>query len=391
MNIFLRLGALALFSVLSACGGGGSGTVASGSGGGVGSGGTGISVGPITGFGSIIVNGITYDTQAAAITTSDSASLELGMTVEVAGTVLAGLTTGTATAVFAAADLRGTIDTISLAPDSLTVLGTTVSTDSQTILDGAAAFANLQVGDRVQVYGLVDAAGSVRATRIELLPGATTPVLSGQIESLNTGATTFRIGTLNVQYGTATFSGGLNAGQLADDLRVRVRATADPVAGVLTATQIQPWHGNAQPEGSTSSVTGVVTNFSTLSAFRVLGVPVDASSAQITGGAAGGIGNGVKVEIVGTVRNGVLEASRLAIRHVPGTGGPVSFSLEGTIGAFVSSANFRVQGQRVDASGPGVVFVGGSAGNLGNAVRVRIVGAAVSNGVLLADTVTLLP
>ncbi|MBL8337786.1 MAG: hypothetical protein JNM97_13505, partial [Rhodoferax sp.] len=314
MNILLRLGALALVSVLSACGGGGGGTVAGGSGGGVGSGGTGISVGPITGFGSIIVNGITYDTQTATITTSDSPSLQLGMTVEVAGTVQAGLTTGTATSVVAAADLRGTIDTISLAPDQLTVLGTTVSTDSQTVVDGAAAFANLQVGDRVQVYGLVDAAGSVRATRIELLPGATTPVLSGQIQNLNTGATTFQIGTLTVQYGTATFAGGLTAGQLATDLRVRVRAAADPVAGVLTATQIQLWHGNAQPEGSTSSVTGVVTDFASLGAFRVLGAAVDASSAQITGGPAGSIGNGVKVEIVGTVRNGVLEASRVAIR-----------------------------------------------------------------------------
>lgn len=391
MNILLRLGALALVSVLSACGGGGGGTVAGGSGGGVGSGGTGISVGPITGFGSIIVNGITYDTQTATITTSDSPSLQLGMTVEVAGTVQAGLTTGTATSVVAAADLRGTIDTLSLAPDQLTVLGTTVSTDSQTIVDGAAAFANLQVGDRVQVYGLVDATGSVRATRIELLPGATTPVLSGQIQNLNTGATTFQIGTLTVQYGTATFAGGLTAGQLATDLRVRVRAAADPVAGVLTATQIQLWHGNAQPEGSTSSVTGVVTDFASLGAFRVLGAAVDASSAQITGGPAGSIGNGVKVEIVGTVRNGVLEASRVAIRHVPGTGGPVSYSLEGTIGAFVSSGNFRVQGNRVDASGGGVVFVGGTAGNLANAVRVRIVGSAVSNGVLLADTVTFLP
>lgn len=391
MNILLRLGALALVSVLSACGGGGGGTVAGGSGGGVGSGGTGISVGPITGFGSIIVNGITYDTQTATITTSDSPSLQLGMTVEVAGTVQAGLTTGTATSVVAAADLRGTIDTLSLAPDQLTVLGTTVSTDSQTIVDGAAAFANLQVGDRVQVYGLVDATGSVRATRIELLPGATTPVLSGQIQNLNTGATTFQIGTLTVQYGTATFAGGLTAGQLATDLRVRVRAAADPVAGVLTATQIQLWHGNAQPEGSTSSVTGVVTDFASLGAFRVLGAAVDASSAQITGGPAGSIGNGVKVEIVGTVRNGVLEASRVAIRHVPGTGGPVSYSLEGTIGAFVSSGNFRVQGNRVDASGGGVVFVGGTAGNLANAVRVRIAGSAVSNGVLLADTVTFLP
>jgi hypothetical protein len=97
------------------------------------------------------------------------------------------------------------------------------------------------------------------------------------------------------------------------------------------------------------------------------------------------------VDVTGVVRNGVLVASRLAIRHVPGTGGPVSFNLQGTIGAFVSSANFRVQGNPVNASGGGVVFVGGTAGNLGNAVRVRIVGSSVTNGVLIADTVTFVP
>ena len=391
MNIVQRICMLVFVSVLVSCGGGGSGTVASG-GGGVGSGGTGISFGPITGFGSIFVNGIEFDTQGAAVTVTDGAALQLGMTVEVSGTVQSGLTTGTATSVVSAADLRGTIDTVNLAPDRLSVMGTTVSTDTQTVIDGVAAFANLQVGDRVQIYGLIDAAGSVRATRIELLTGPTTPVISGQIEGLNTGANTFRIGTLTIQYGTASFVGGLSAGQLADDLRVRVRAATDPVAGVLTASQIGRWNGsNAQQEGATSSVSGVVSNFSTLGSFQVLGIPVDASTAQITGGTAGSIGNGVKVEVTGVVNSGVLVASRVAIRHVPGTGGPASFTLDGTVGAFVSSANFRVRGNPVDASGAGVVFTGGTVGNLGNAVRVRIVGSSVVNGVLIADTVTFVP
>lgn len=390
MNLVLRLCTLVFAFALVSCGGGGSATLASG-GGGVGSGGTGISFGPITGFGSIFVNGIEFDTQGAAVTVTDGAALQLGMTVEVSGTVQSGLTTGTATSVVAAADLRGAIDTVNLALGSLSVLGTTVSTDTQTIIDGVVAFANLQVGDRVQIYGLVDAAGSVRATRIELLSGPTTPVVSGQIEALNPGASTFRIGALTVQSGTASFVGGLTAGQLADGLRVRVRAAADPVAGVLTASQIQRWNGNAQQEGSTSSVAGVVSNFSTLGSFQVLGIPVDASAAQITGGTAGAIGNGVKVEVTGVVSSGVLVASRVAIRHVPGTGGPASFTLDGTVGAFVSSADFRVRGNPVDASGAGVVFTGGTVGNLADAVRVRIVGSSVVNGVLIADTVTFVP
>ena len=91
-------------------------------------------------------------------------------------------------------------------------------------------------------------------------------------------------------------------------------------------------------------------------------------------GLPGSIGNGVKVEVAGTMSNGVLKATKLKIRHVPGTGGPVSFVLIGNIGNFGSASSFRVRGQPVNAGGPGVVFVNGSAANLGNGVRVSIEG-----------------
>jgi hypothetical protein len=64
-----------------------------------------------------------------------------------------------------------------------------------------------------------------------------------------------------------------------------------------------------------------------LGSLRVLGTPVDASSAQITGG-------------------------------------PASFTLIGAIGNFSSASSFRVRGQPVNAGGPGVVFVNGTASNM---------------------------
>jgi hypothetical protein len=121
---------------------------------------------------------------------------------------------------------------------------------------------------------------------------------------------------------------------------------------------------------------------------RVLGFPVDASAAQITGGPAGSIGNGVKVEVGGVVSGGMLRSTKLKIRHVPGTGGPSSFDLIGTVGAFASPSDFRVRGQPVNAGGPDVVFVNGTAANLRNGVRVNIHGTQVVNGVLTAATVT---
>jgi len=90
----------------------------------------------------------------------------------------------------------------------------------------------------------------------------------------------------------------------------------------------------------------------------------------------------------GVVVDGVLRASKLKIRHVPGTGGPASFALVGNIGAFKSPSDFRVRGQPVNAGGAGIAFVNGQTANLGNGVRVRVHGTRVVDGVLIADSIT---
>ncbi len=60
----------------------------------------------------------------------------------------------------------------------------------------------------------------------------------------------------------------------------------------------------------------------------------------------------------------------------------------GALGGFVSAANFRVQGEPVDASGSGVVFSNGNASNLADGTRVTVTGSQVVNGVLIANQVT---
>ena len=56
-----------------------------------------------------------------------------------------------------------------------------------------------------------------------------------------------------------------------------------------------------------------------------------------------------------------------------------------------SSADFRVRGQPVDASGSSTVFENGTAANLANGQRVTVVGDRVVNGVLIAQRVTFTP
>jgi hypothetical protein len=182
-------------------------------------------------------------------------------------------------------------------------------------------------------------------------------------------------------------SGSPDGRPLADGTLVRVRATT-VLPGSLPATLVQWWYPVPTANATPVQLAGIVTDYAALGSLRVLNVPVNASYAKVTGGPDSAVGNGVKVEVGGVMSNGVLQASKLKIRHVPGTGGPSSFTLIGTVGSFSSAASFRVRGQPVDASGPGVVFVNGTAANLRNGAKVNIEGSQVVNGVLIATRVS---
>ena len=95
--------------------------------GGIGSGGTGVvataGFGPVSGFGSIIVNGVRFETEGAQLLLEDVASLRLGVTVQVDGSLAPGGTEGVARTVRAAAELRGPVQSADPARRRWTVLG----------------------------------------------------------------------------------------------------------------------------------------------------------------------------------------------------------------------------------------------------------------------------
>lgn len=360
-------------------------------GGGVGSGGTGdtasVGIGGVDGIGSITVNGVKHEIDTATVTLADASALRLGMTVRVVGTVSATGTAGTATAVVSAAELRGALTAVDAASGTFTVMGMLVTTDSATVLATPAGLASLAPGDVVQVYGLPGAPGTLRATRVEKLTAAASVVTTGLVTGLDTGARTLRIGGLTVSYAVSVFQGGLTEASLHNGIVLRVRGAA-PVGSLLAATSLEPWHSIPAANGTPVNVSGLVTDFASLASFKLQGVAVDASAALVTGGLPGAVGNGVKIEVSGTMSGGVLVAARLKIKYVPGTGGPASFSLAGAVGQYVSDANFRVQGNPVDAGGSGVVFVNGTRSDLRNGARVLVKGSQVADGVLVAEEVT---
>ncbi|MES2247865.1 MAG: DUF5666 domain-containing protein [Pseudomonadota bacterium] len=362
---------------------------------GVGSGGTGVTadaagIGAADGLGSIILNGLRYNTDTATFTIEDATELQIGMSARVAGKVDPDFTRGIATQVVSGAELRGAVSRIDVKAGSFVVMGIGVTIDAATVWADASGLASVTDGSVVQVWGLPGAPGTLRATRVLTAPTLTAPLVTGAIQNLNVLNQTFTLGQLTVNYGGASFV-GIDAPSLANGVIVRARSTAAPTGNGLTATQVEGWYAIPVNNGIALQLAGDITDFVSRGAFKVLGTPVDATNGQITGGPVGSLGNGVKVEVDGFMSGGVLVVKKLRIRHVPGTGGPASFTLIGAIGGYQSAARFRVQGQPVNASGPGTTFENGTAANLANGQRVAVVGDRVVDGVLIAQRVTFNP
>ena len=136
-----------------------------------------VSKGTITGFGSVIVNGVRYDTSSASFDIDGSAGaqsdLSVGDVVTIRGTVNDDGTSPTAASVTFDDAVEGPVEAINTTAGTITVLGQRVLIGADTSFDDSivpASIDGLAVTDIVEVSGLFRADGSIGATRIELKP-----------------------------------------------------------------------------------------------------------------------------------------------------------------------------------------------------------------------------
>lgn len=301
--------------VLPSCGGGGGGG-GGGSIAGVDTGGTGsFSTGRISGFGSVIVNGVRFEDNAARIADDDDEAkvlttqdLKLGMVVRVqGGAITAGsgdvLPNTTASSITIESQIKGPVLS-KTAPDTLVVFGQTVRVTASTVFDGTS-FATIAPADILEVHGFADSAGVVTASRIEREATATEFKVRGFIAGLNTTAKTFQIGAATFNYATAT---RLPATALTNGLFVRVRTqTTANSSGQWVVNRIdlrQPVEDRSEAEvegilvqnGAVLSVNGITINTSGLPSGTALPV-------------------GQRVEIEGSLSNGVLIARKIEVEN----------------------------------------------------------------------------
>lgn len=380
-------------AVVAACGGGGdSGSGTTGSSG-TASGSvdrvTAYAAGPISGFGSIIVNGVRYDDSGAEVTDDEGRArgrdmLRLGMMVEVDGTaVSSSASTGRALRVRFGSELVGPVSAVGAS--SLTVLGQTVNVTSTTVFDDTltGGLAAIAVSDVLEVHALYDAAtASYTAVRIEDAALATTYKLRGLVADLDTAAKTFTLGGQVVDYASVAAT-ELPAG-LANGLRIHVRLQTTQVNGRWVATALRSGVRRVD-DGLGAHLRGSITAFTSTSAFSVNGIPVDASGASFPDGSTG-IVLGAVVEVHGTASNGTLVATKVELdsRHA---GERHRFELHGTISALDTTARtFKLRNLTV-SYGDTVTWKDGTAANLVDGAKVEVKGALSADRTTLTATV----
>lgn len=223
--------ALALVAAVAACG-----TVKMGGG----IAGTSTIEGPISGFGSILVNGIELDVSSAVITIEgdpvSAADLRLGMVTRVRGVVQPGGRRGTAEIVAVDNLVEGPLEAIDQAAGTLRLMGQTVLVSPTTVFE-PTALAALRVGDIVDVGGFFGADEAIRASRVEHVLDDPELEVRGTIADLDLQAETFRLAGLFVDYAGAVIEGAPPGG-LANGLYVEIDVDDPPLQNQVTAVGV---------------------------------------------------------------------------------------------------------------------------------------------------------
>ena len=281
---------VAVSLALAACGGSGSLTAGSST----------TTQGVITGFGSVFVNGVEYDTGNSTTidmegVDSPESALKVGMLVTLQGAVNADGKTGIATAIKYANQMEGVVNANTVAANgtgTLTVMGETVNVTPDTIFESKVAGITspnlIQLGNIAEVSGYASSTGVVTATRIEVKAAALAAgeviELKGTISGLDTANKSFMLGSVTVDYSGVTPADLPNVA-LADDQYVEVKTTTTYVStGNLIAASIELTDdgvkGHDGQEGEDLEVKGMVTADFTNSKFELNGrsVTVDANT-----------------------------------------------------------------------------------------------------------------
>ena len=323
---------LLTISLAAACGGGGGGVTPPPPAppppdtGGITRTGVAVAVGPITGFGSVIVNGVRYDTSSATFSkdgvASSQAEMSVGEFVVVTGTIDDDNTNAVATTVEFEDVVEGPIGSIT--DSGFVALGQTVVVGTRTSIDDSCPDP-LAIDVIVEVSGTFFENGDIDASRVECkFPPFNPPLeleVKGKVIDLDTIAMTFQINGLTVDYNGITpndFPGGsISDG---DPVEAKGKNLSASLPLTLTATVVEFKGARfGDNEGDHIEVEGLVADFVSATQFTVSTVPVTTDDNTIyepAGFSASDIGPNLKVEVEGEYdATGALLATKFEFKE----------------------------------------------------------------------------
>lgn len=284
----------------------------------------GTGLGPVSGFGSVIVNGVKYDDAGIDNTTffdghgRTKAELAAGMMVKITATGVNDVAgTGTATKIAVLRHVDGPLDDngVTLATNRMKVMGQTVVTDTTTVFDNVvagglldlAAIDNLaKAGNRpeLEIHGIADDTGTIHATFVRkgfdnVVTGRDVQV-KGTVANDNVAGNTFTLGT-------ATVSFAVRPAGLGNGVFVEVKGTFLTTDNTVVATAVaveDPTSGQVagdlvKAEGYVSRILAAGAQFELAGADGLQLINWSTGTAAFRDGTAGELSAGARVEVEG--------------------------------------------------------------------------------------------
>ncbi|HED16248.1 MAG TPA: hypothetical protein ENI64_05470 [Gammaproteobacteria bacterium] len=331
------------------CGGGGGG------GGGIGGTASNGTVGVLSGFGSVFVNGVEFDTSGASISVDGSPAseneLEVGMIVAVTGNSSGA--SGSATSISTSDELEGLVESNSIATGSDTgtmmIMGQQVTITDTTVFESNEAtittFSEVAIGNIVELHGYSDGNGRIVATRLEvkaldLASYGGEIELKGVISNLDSTTSVFDIGGMTVDYGSVPADlSDLPGGIITDGLFVEVKSTAGlDASGFLIASKVEleddESSSDSDDDGEELEVKGTITSdIDGTRRFSIgMQVVLVTDNTELEDVSESGLASGVMVEVEGTVNaNGELVASDIEAKEGSSGGSSSRMEVKGSI------------------------------------------------------------
>lgn len=246
-----------------------------------------------------------------------------------------------------------------------------VAPAAPTLFDGLRELDELLPGDRVEVHGLRDARGRIRATRLARFDGPAVVRVLGRVSQSDAQLRTLSIGGLLVDLRDATLTGF--ASWPAVGQTVVVFGAAGPQPHRLAASVVQR-RDPVLAEGQPMQLAGPIGAWRSVASFDVGPITVDASAqpaAVVAELAAGRL-----VELAGTLRQGLLRAEALRVFD---DDEPLRTTLVAAAAGHLGPARFSLRGHAVEAAQ--AHFEGLSAANLADGVPLQVIGEVDSLGV----------